>query len=119
MVTDSSGEQSLAVTVIRVLASCLSGGPETYTTLEYGEKEQLLIPRASPEADLPSLLEGAAATHSSKWKPRNMACSSCSSVEHLFISVLSYMLLPPRKPLVFPGSGIEASILNTSLKLEL
>ena len=60
VVTDSPGEQSLAVTIIQVLASCLSGGQETYISLECGEKEQLLILRASPEADLPSFLEGAA-----------------------------------------------------------
>lgn len=78
VVTDSPGEQSLAVTVIQVLASCLSAGQETYTSLECGEKEQLLILRASPEVDLPSFLEGAAPTHFSKWKPKNMACSSCS-----------------------------------------
>lgn len=76
VVTDSPGEQ--------FGSDCYSGPgflslcwPRD-TSLECGEKEQLLILRASPEVDLPSFLEGAAPTHFSKWKPRNMACSSCS-----------------------------------------
>ena len=75
--------------IFGLLASFLAFGCGTNIEILRVWGENIPKNRVAPEVDYPSFLEGAASTHFSKRKLRQVAAPSCFSVEHLFISVLS------------------------------